>query len=225
MTEEQWREFGSLVKEFHSLRVPDELEQVMPREAFVPKQRALIDKLEKGVSSDDSKGAVTREFAETWGQFREMIHYLVERADALGAELQREDARLVLCHADMHTWNVMVQENGQFWLVDWDETMLALKERDLMFVIGGIGGDGIGELETRWFLDGYGTQDINERAMTYYRYAWAVQDIAAYGEQALFLPGLSEEARREGVEGLRNQFKRGGIVEIALRSDLILRKS
>ena len=48
---------------------------------------------------------------------------------------------LVLCHADLHAWNVLLDTDRQLWLVDWDETILAPKERDLMFVVGGIGND------------------------------------------------------------------------------------
>jgi spectinomycin phosphotransferase len=44
----------------------------------------------------------------------------------------------VLCHADLHTWNVLVDGDGRLWLVDWDEAILAPRERDLMFLVGGI---------------------------------------------------------------------------------------
>jgi aminoglycoside 2'-N-acetyltransferase I len=37
--------------------------------------------------------------------------------------------------------------------------------------------------------------------LAYYRCAWAVQDIAAYGEQVLLAPALGEETRRAAVEG------------------------
>jgi Ser/Thr protein kinase RdoA (MazF antagonist) len=45
----------------------------------------------------------------------------------------------VLCHADLHTWNVLVDSVGDLWIADWDEAVLAPRERDLMFVVGGIG--------------------------------------------------------------------------------------
>jgi len=55
--------------------------------------------------------------------------------------------------------------------------------------------------------------------MTTYRYAWAVQDLAAYGERALLTPGLSEASRRDALHGLMNQFEPGNIVALAFASE------
>jgi thiamine kinase-like enzyme len=73
--------------------------------------------------------------------WRAEIRTLVDRAEALGQWLQATAAPLVLCHADIHTGNVLLDTANNLWIVDWDETMLAPKERDLMFVVGGIIGD------------------------------------------------------------------------------------
>jgi len=54
--------------------------------------------------------------------------------------------------------------------------------------------------------------------LAYYRFAWAVQDLAAYGEQVFFMPGLSEHARREAVRGIMSLFEPGNIVDIAFAS-------
>jgi hypothetical protein len=40
----------------------------------------------------------------------------------------------VLCHADRHGWTVLVRGDDEVAIVDWDEPLLAPKERDLMFV-------------------------------------------------------------------------------------------
>jgi spectinomycin phosphotransferase len=102
--------------------------------------------------------------------------------------------------------------------VDWDETVLAPKERDLMFVVGGIGRDLVSPSKTVCFFEGYGESTIDPLALTYYRYAWAVQDMAAYGERIFFLPGLSEESRRDAMHSFVDMFESGNIVDIALRS-------
>jgi spectinomycin phosphotransferase len=115
----------------------------------------------------------------------------------------------------MHTWNVLPDADAQLWLVDWDETILALKERDLMFVVGGIGGGGVGPRATECFLQGYGDTAIDPLALAYYRYAWAVQDMAAYGEEVFFTPDLGEESRRDAVHGFMVQFEPGSIVALA----------
>lgn len=222
LTDAQWRDFGVTVAQVHASPLPPDLRALLPREPFIPTRRSLIARLADALAAPAPGDPVQREFAAFWQAQRNEIAALVESADALGAELrgrfESSAAPLVLCHADMHTWNVLVADDGQWWLVDWDETMLALRERDLMFVIGGIGGDGIGLHETACFLQGYGPAEISGRGLTYYRTAWAVQDIAAWGESVLFLPGLSEATRRAALRSFMGLFEPGGIVERAFAS-------
>jgi hypothetical protein len=117
--------------------------------------------------------------------------------------------------------NVLLDRDQQLWIVDWDETILALKERDLMFVVGGIGRDLVSPHETTCFSQGYGDTTIDPHALVYYRYAWAVQDMAAYGERVFFSPNLGEETRRDALRGFMNMFEPGNIVAIAFESDSI----
>jgi Ser/Thr protein kinase RdoA (MazF antagonist) len=51
---------------------------------------------------------VAFELAGFWRDRRDRIATLVHRADPLGRELAGEPFPLVLCHADLHTWNVLV---------------------------------------------------------------------------------------------------------------------
>ena len=139
----------------------------------------------------------------------------VERADRLGEQLAGCSFPQVLCHADLHTWNVLVDPDEQLWIVDWDEVVLAPRERDLMFVVGGIGHDLVRPADTESFFQGYGQASVDPRLLAYYRCAWAVQDIAAYGEQVLLAPGESEESRRAALEGFLDLFAPGNIVDLA----------
>jgi hypothetical protein len=78
----------------------------------------------------------------------------------------------------------------------------------------GLGRGGPGA-DTACFFQGYGKARIKRRLLAYYRCAWAVQDIAAYGESVLLLPTLGEEARRAAVAGFMDLFEPGNIVELA----------
>jgi spectinomycin phosphotransferase len=219
LSQQHWRAFGALLKEIHSSQLTPDLLQIVPREPFIPTRRSVITDLEAAIARQIFTHPVERELAAFWHTRQSEIHRLVDRADALGHQLRQASTPLVLCHADMHTWNVLLDTTQQLWLVDWDETILALKERDLMFVVGGIGPDLVGPRDTACFFQGYGDNAIDPRALTYYRYAWAVQDMGAYGEQVFFLPDLNEEARRDGVYGFMNLFESGNIVELAFASD------
>jgi hypothetical protein len=87
-----------------------------------------------------------------------------------------------------------------------------------MFVVGGIGRDLVRPSDTECFFQGYGEVTIDQRLLTYYRTAWAVQDLAAYGEQILMAPALGPESRRAELAGLMDLFEPGNIVDIATAS-------
>jgi spectinomycin phosphotransferase len=110
---------------------------------------------------------------------------------------------------------VLLEGDEQFWLIDWDETVLAPKERDLMFFIGGIMRELLQPHHTEYFFRGYGDTAIDLDALLYYRNAWAVQDIAADGERVFFLPELSDASRQDAVRMFKLLFEPGYIVSIA----------
>lgn len=196
LTEQQWRTFGDLMRQIHSCQLPADYLQLVPRETFLPSRRHLIIELEAAMTHASFENSEERELAEFWNARKDVIHEIVEHSDALAEQMRHTSAPKVLCHADMHTWNVLLDGDKQFWLIDWDEVILSLKERDLMFAVGGIGGDGVGPEQTTSFLQGYGDHTIDPRALSYFRFAWAVQDIAADGEQVFFSPGISQNSRR-----------------------------
>jgi spectinomycin phosphotransferase len=214
----QWHALGKTLKQIHTAPLTPELLRILPRERYIPWRRELIPELERVINQKTFGNDAESELAGYWRGQQAEIRELVDRTDALGRQLRNTALPHVLCHADLHTWNVLVDTNHQFWLVDWDETILAPKERDLMFVVAGIGSDLVDEDETACFLQGYGDTEIDRQALTYYRYAWAVQDIAAYGEWIFFLPDLSLETRLDAVRGFKKQFEPGNIVDIAFAS-------
>jgi spectinomycin phosphotransferase len=219
LSEGHWRAFGATLRQIHLHPLPPDLAQLLPRETFTPSRRSVLTELEAALTHGALKDRLEHELARVWQAHRDNIHTVIERADALGRRLRRAGLPLALCHADLHTWNVLLDAAGQFWIVDWDEIVLAPKERDLMFVIGGIGRGLVSASETETFLRGYGEADIDPAALAYYRYAWAAQDMGAYGEQVFFVPDLSEAARREAMHGFADMFAPGNIVALALESD------
>jgi spectinomycin phosphotransferase len=214
----QWRQLGTAVHKVHAVPPTPQLSRMVEREAFRPTRRELLAGLE-ALLADAAGDPVVGELAGFWQARQDVIGALVRRADALGLQLGRSSFPQVLCHADLHTWNVLVDTDGQPWILDWDEAILAPKERDLMFVVGGIGHGLVGPRDTDCFFQGYGQASIDPGLLAYYRCAWAVQDIAAYGEQALMAPGLGAESRRAAVEGFMDLFTPGNIVDLAQMSD------
>jgi spectinomycin phosphotransferase len=211
----QWRQLGDTLRQIHAVPPTRELTGMVGREAFRPSRRELLPQLDALLATRATHDPVAAELAGFWRARHGVIHQLVERADGLGRQLARGRFPQVLCHADLHTWNVLIDAGQQLWIVDWDEAVLAPRERDLMFVVGGIGHGLVRPRDTACFFQGYGKARIDRRLLAYYRCAWAVQDIAAYGESVLLLPTLGEEARRAAVAGFMDLFEPGNIVELA----------
>jgi spectinomycin phosphotransferase len=215
LTPAQWRELGATVARVHATPPTQELLRLVGRESFRPSRRELLPQLEEALAAAGPADPVAGPLAAAWQAHRAVIDTLVAKADRLGRELAGAPARQVLCHADLHTWNVLVESTGRLWIADWDEAVLAPRERDLMFVVGGIGHGLVTPSDTASFLEGYGQVPVDPALLAYYRCAWAVQDIAAYGEQALLSPTAGETSRRAAVEGFQDLFAPGNIVDVA----------
>lgn len=154
LSEQHWRAFGAMLKQIHTSQLTPDLLQIVPCETFTPSRRSVITDLEAAITRQAFAGPLERELAVFWHSRRDEIRTLVDRADALGRQLRQGSLPMVLCHADLHTWNVLLDTAQQLWLVDWDETILAPKERDLMFVVGGIGRDLVSPHDTACFFSG-----------------------------------------------------------------------
>jgi spectinomycin phosphotransferase len=221
MSSEQWIEYGATLRRIHSASLPAQVAQRMRRETFVPEGAALVHEIEAHLGSATVVDLQARSLADFWRQRRHEIGLLTARAEDLGRRLAERTPGFVLCHADFHTANVLVATDGQIWIVDWDESVLAPRERDLMFVVGGgISDDLVSLRDEERFLEGYGAVTIDPLALAYYRYAWAVSDIGEYGTQVFLRPDLGETDRHESAERLITLFAPGEIVSKALASAL-----
>ncbi len=119
---------------------------------------------------------------------------------------------------DIHGGNILINDNDELYIVDWDNPILAPKERDLMFIGGGIDEIWKSQREEAVFYEGYGKTDINLSALTYYRYERVIEDLAAYGEQLL----LTDEGGADREEAYRRftvNFEPGQTIEIAEGTD------
>ena len=219
LSDQHWHALGATLHQIHTSQLPADLQQITPHETFIPSRRHVLTDLEAVITNHDLADPIQRELGMFWRTRQDDIYALIDRADTLGSQLRQVALPLVPCHADLHTWNVLLDTAQQMWIVDWDETILAPKERDLMFVIEGIGHDLVSSHATTCFLHGYGTAAIDRRALVYYRYAWAVQDMGAYVEQVFFSPDLSEQPRSDAVRDCIDLFAPGNIVAIARASD------
>lgn len=217
LTEQQWVELGHVLKAIHTTAVPPSLMERIPKEMYSPQWRESVRRFQAQAENTTYADPVSAELAAFLKLKREVISRLVDRAERLAAILQTRLLPFVLCHADIHAWNVLIGADGALYVVDWDTLTFAPKERDLMFIGGGLYRNSRSPEETL-FYQGYGQTQIDHVALAYYRYERIVQDIAAYCEQILLTQGDSPD-RAEGLRQLMSQFQPNEVVEIAFETD------
>jgi spectinomycin phosphotransferase len=222
MSDGQRIEFGAILKCIHTIGVDPALANLLRRESFVSRWIDVAMALDARIEAGDYGDSFERDLARFWKEKRVQIRYIVARTQELGRLAQRNPGEFVLCHADIHTYNVLIDGAGKLHIVDWDETLLAPKERDLMFVAGGIGGAEEAEREKTLFHRGYGDAEVDPVAFAYYRYEWVVQDMGDYAERIFLTEDTGEETRQDAVDGFRQLFAPGDVVEIAYQTEQTL---
>ena len=208
-------ELGRLLRRIHDTEPSPELAAMMRRERFVVRDEAYVERIGDGRHGVDPPDAIASALVAAWREHRDEIAHTLRRARELasyGVSVPRE---LVICHADYHAWNVLVEASGTFHVVDWDEVVLAPRERDLMFVSGDIADlDPTGE----HFFAGYGDVEPDRALLAYYRFDWVLQEVADY-HRRVFDPGLGEETRAEALEYFTELFGLEDVVAAAYRAD------
>ena len=213
LSKTQWMALGASMKAVHTTRLPAALVERVPKEAYSPRWRKNVKAFHKQVEHDRYDDPIAASLAAFWLTKRDEIECIIERAEQLADALQNRAVELTVCHSDLHAGNVLVGADDQLAIVDWDEPILAPKERDLMFIGGGVGGIWNTDQEVTYFYQGYGQTDIDLLALCYYRYERIVVDIAEYSEQIFGMHGSVEE-RQKGLR-LVNQFLPNNVVDMA----------
>ena len=132
----QWVEFGAALKRFHSAELPLSITGGLPREDFSPRWRDTVRLFMERIQHETFDDPVAAELAAYLKIKSGETLDLVARAEGLAQRLREQTPAFILCHADIHAWNLLVCDGGAFYIVDWDTLMFAPKERDLMFIGG-----------------------------------------------------------------------------------------
>ncbi len=219
LSDRHWIALGAAVKGLHTAVVPSALLRSIPHETYSAQWRDSVKKSMARVEVDTWHDQAAIESASFLKAKRGVILDLVRRAERLAQALQLRPPERVVCHSDLHAGNILVDTKGALYIVDWDNPILAPKERDLMFAGGGqFGPRRTPREEELLFYRGYGSTPIDSRALAYYRYERIIEDIAIYGEQLL----LTEEGgadRSQALQYLVSNFVPNGTIEIAYKSD------
>ena len=190
MTDEQWQETGAIFKRIHEVAVPAEGFESVRKEAFDPAEYARWIRAFETHHMHSEGGSVSqRALRSSWVAHQPTIHTAVRYLEKLAGVLQRRSGPYAICHADLHPANLIRDHAGHVFVIDWNDVMLAPKERDFIFI-----------RETQdAFWEGYGQTEIDWIALTYYRWERTVQDLIEDTRNVLFKDDLGEAIRADAA--------------------------
>lgn len=218
LTDEQWITLGRALRRVHEVDVPASLKARIRREEFSSKWRDSVRSLYANVGAISIEDEVASNLWNFLQENKSVIQKLVDRSEELSQKARTRPLKFVLCHSDIHGGNVLLKGTGALYIVDWDDPILAPKERDLMFIGGGVGNIWNKAHEEKLFYQGYGEMDVDWTLLAYYRFERIVEDIAVYSRELLLNPKGGTN-RLEMYEQFMSQFEPNGVVDIAFETD------
>lgn len=220
-----WAAYGALLAAVHAAPVPDDVAASLPREDHLHERVAAQARdVDAAVGAgpapaafgDASTDPVVIALRQEWRAAAYRVAHLLDHAERLGEQLRARASTHVVCHGDPHLGNLLVGDAGAVWLVDWDDAVLAPRERDLMFVLGGVLAFApVTDRQRAWFLEGYGAVDPDPVRLAYHQCTRALEDVAGWAALALDVGGATATERREALSIVRGVLSPTGLVSIA----------
>ena len=219
LSDHQWIDLGRALKQIHTAVVPPAILNRLQRENYDPQWCNIVKEFLQQIEKDTFHEPIAARLATFLKTKRDQIVELVARTERLALILEPRSLAYILCHADIHAGNILLDANNSLYIVDWDTPILAPKERDLMFIGGALLGNGrTPQEEERLFYQGYGQPEIDPVALAYYRYERIIQDIASFC-QHIFLTTGADDDRAQSLRYLIGNFAPGSVLDVAYQSD------
>lgn len=218
LTGDQWLKLGMSLRQIHKIEVPQLIQNRIRREAYSSKWRETVRSLYIHIEAESIQDEMALKLSNFLRQNMIIIRRLVDRAEQLAHKIRDQSSKFVLCHSDIHGGNVLIDENDAIYIVDWDDPIMAPKERDLMFIGGGVANVWNKPHEEALFYKGYGKSEINTEILAYYRHERIVEDIALY-VQGLLLTTTGGEDRPVMYKQFIDMFKPNGVIDLAFKTD------
>lgn len=193
MTDEQWREVGTIFQRIHQVILPPAGFESLRKESFDPREYTRwVRTFEAQHTQEHSRGSASqRALRSSWIAHQSTIHTVLTSLEKLAEVLRSQTLPSVICHGDLHARNLIRERAGRVFVIDWDEVLLAPKERDFIFVR---------PPHAAAFFQGYGQAEIDWVALTYFLWERVVQDLIECTHNVCFRDDWGEETRAEAVQ-------------------------
>lgn len=203
MTDENWKEVGTILKQIHGVMLPPEGFKSLRKETFDPTAYShWVRAFETQQTGSLGGRRLERALRSCWMAHQPTIHTVLTSMEELARVLQGRSGPHVICHADLHPGNMLRDQTDHVFVIDWDDVMLAPKERDFLFVREAqVDGSALQDIPP--FFQGYGQTEMDWIALTYYRCERVVQDLIECAQQVFFRRIWETHELRNEVIGSR----------------------
>ncbi|GHO97717.1 spectinomycin phosphotransferase [Reticulibacter mediterranei] len=209
MTAAQWQEVGSIFRRIHQVRLPTFGFESLRKERFDPTEYAQWIQIFEVQRLPDlsSASASLRALHSSWLEHQPTIHNGLATLEQLAKILQSRTFPYAICHADLHARNLIRAPSGHVFVIDWDEVMLAPKERDFIF---------LRKPHAEAFFQGYKDTVIDWSLVAYYLWERVVQDVIYDVHNVVVRDDWAEETRAQVVQMFHDSLgPRGGNLRAA----------
>jgi spectinomycin phosphotransferase len=108
---------------------------------------------------------------------KDHLHYYLEKLRKLQNQVKSSENPMVVCHTDLHGGNLMLDDQGTLYLLDWENAMIAPREQDMIFFT-----KNRQVWQTFWQI--YRVQfdqvSINADMLRFYHYRRGLEDVAGF---------------------------------------------
>ena len=192
MTDEQWKQVGTIFKHIHRVMLLPGGFESLRKETFDPREYIQWVRAFEAQQVHASGGDVAqRALRSCWVAYQSTIHTVLASLEKLAGVLRSRTLPSVICHGDLHARNLIRDRAGRVFVIDWDEVILAPKERDFLFVR---------PPHAAAFWEGYGQAEIDWVALTYFLWERVVQDLIECTRNVWFREDWGEDSRMEAVQ-------------------------
>ena len=217
MTDAEWEETGYIFRQIHQISLPPTGFPLLRKETFDPSGYAQwILKYETQYLPQSSRASASWDaLCSSWALHRPTIRAALHWMERLARVLQGRNLPNVICHADLHPANLLRDPAGHVHVIDWDDVMLAPRERDFVLVKVSAADSETLPGSPAFFL-GYGSPNIDWIALTYYRYERVIQDVIACADTVFQRDDLGEEPKMDEAQLFQSVLAEGGEIDAAI---------
>ena len=158
--------------------------QGLPKKMISDVETFDISFCEKLLSLIETENINANFLKKVWFNYKDAIVRNIDLLKQYARELSEENLDFVLCHTDLHGWNLM--QTNKLLLMDWEGLKLAPAEADIFSFTEGYFFDYAYDSFMEVYQHMHPTYSINQKALDFYRIRRRLEDITEFAEGILF---------------------------------------